>query len=66
MDDYDNIASVLGQAKWGATFSYLFGFRAYTPAKEGKAIIYEIQRGGETYYVSIIPEKRNESSAYPY
>ncbi len=66
MDDYDNIASVLGQAKWGATFSYLFGFRAYTPAKEGKAIIYEIQRGGETYYVPIIPEKRNESSAYPY
>ena len=66
MADYDNIASVLGQAKWGAAFSYLFGFRAYTPAKEGKAIIYEIQRGGETYYVPIIPERRNESCAYPY
>lgn len=63
---YNDIASVLGQAKSAAAFSYLFGFRAYTPAKEGKAIIYEVQRNRETYYVPIIPERRNESIAYPY
>lgn len=62
VDSYPHIFNLLSKDN-NTAFTYLFAFRPYIlGGKESKTIIYEIMRDGETYYVPITPEYRDEST----
>lgn len=61
---YDSIASILEHSGNSVAFSYIFAFRPYILSSKERAsqVIYEIERDGETYFVPITPEYRDEST----
>lgn len=65
IDSYETIARQLERANNEAVFSYLFAFRPYILGKEGKLIIFEVQRNGQQFFVPIAPEYRNETTISP-
>lgn len=62
VDSYEHIAGTLGRERSDAAFSYLFAFRPYIPKSGSKNIIFEIERGGQVYFVPITLEYRDEST----
>lgn len=62
VDNYKTVADYLERERHGAVFAYLFAFRPYIPASGNKTVIYEIEREGQSYFVPVAYEHRNESS----
>ena len=51
--------------KYASVFSYLFFFRPYINETEQTELIFEIERRGETYTLSIAPVLRDETVFIP-
>lgn len=62
---YDDIARVLVKDRSDAVFSYLFSFRPYIRSERSEQVIFEVERGGETYSVILQAILRDESTMYP-
>ena len=63
--DYGSIRKALEKNKYASVFSYLFFFRPYINETEQTELIFEIERHGETYTLSIAPVLRDETVFIP-
>ena len=63
--DYGSIRKALEKDKYASVFSYLFFFRPYINETEQTELIFEIERHGETYTLSIAPVLRDETVFIP-
>lgn len=62
INNYKQIARELDRGANHTAFAYLFAFRPYVLGEESKRLIFEVLRDGASYFVTIDPLYRDEST----
>ena len=65
-NSYSSIRKALNKEKYASVFSYLFFFRPYINDTKQTELIFDIERNGETYTLSLTPVLRDESVSIPH